>query len=101
MLSTSRAALMTMTSTGDRRPQPPQDLQAGHVRQVDVEQDEVRVQPVDLRERLRAGGRRPDHLEAVERRHEPGVHLRDHEVVVDDQDADHETTTWFAAAGSR
>ena len=56
---------MTMTSTGrPAGPQPPQHLQAGHVRQVDVEQHEVRAQPVDLRQRLRAGRRRPDHLEA-------------------------------------
>ena len=58
MLSTSRAALMTMTSTGGALgPQPPQHLQAGHVGQVDVEQHQVGAQPAD---RPRAPARRCD-----------------------------------------
>ena len=70
------------------------DLQATHVRQVDVEQDEIRPKSLDGGQGIHSGMRLADDLEAGHALDERTVNARDHEVVVDDEDTDH------ASAGS-
>ena len=67
------------------------------VRQVQVEQQQVRAQPVHRRDRLGRRMRLRDRLESVHFVHVRGVDVRDAEVVVDDHDTDHGVTLAFSA----
>jgi hypothetical protein len=70
-------------------PQPLQDLQAADVGQVDVQQDEVRCEVGATVQRLGPRAGRPHDLETGRALDEPGMDAGHHEVVVDDEDADH------------
>src|SRR6266511_152257 len=69
--------------------QPAQDLEAAHVRQVDVEQDEIGLQSGHEVERFHSGVRLADDAEAHDTLDVRAVHGRRHVVVVDDERADH------------
>ena len=70
-------------------PQPLQHLQTRHVRQVDIEQDQVGAEFMRGDQRLAAGARHSDDSVAVHPLDEAAVDLGDHEVVVDDQHVTH------------
>ena len=101
MLSTSRAALMTMTSTGE----PPARSRAGPPgRSCPAGRRRAGRGPGSAGRSPRAPARRwtPSRPPRSRRgRHEPGVHLGHHEVVVDDQDADHESPATVAVSVGR
>lgn len=67
-----------------------QQVQARLVGQVDVEEDQVG--PGSAGARLGGGVRASDDGETGHQLDEAGVHLRDPEIVVDDQHADHRST---------
>ena len=64
-------------------------VQAVDVRQVDVQQHQVRLQASGFGHRLRTGVGHPDDGEPGRALDEPGVDFGHHEVVIDDQDFDH------------
>src|SRR5258708_9327863 len=76
-----------------------QHLQAGQVRQVDVQQHQVRPQPVDALECLSSGVGSPCDREAGYSLDVGAMEVRDPVVVVHDQAADHLTAVTFS--GSR
>src|SRR3990172_4327365 len=83
----------------DRTPPLPkaaEDVDAGHVRQVDVEQDEVRLEPGREVEGLVAGPGDANDLEATDLLGVEAMQVGDPEVVVDDECPDHR-----ALAGAR
>ena len=52
--------------TGAAADQPPRDLEAGQPRHLHVEKDDVRLQPLDRRQRLDAVAGLADHLDAAD-----------------------------------
>ena len=78
-----------------------QHFQARHVRQVHVEQDQLRPQFAGRRQRLGAGAGHADRAEAVDLFDEPAVDLGDHEVVVDDEHVTHRAACLRCVDGCR
>src|SRR5438132_1736077 len=77
----------------------PDHVQAGYVRQIDVQQHELRLQPVDEEQCLGAGVRFADHAEAGYALGVRPMDGRGHEVVVDDEDVEHVAATWRSRCG--
>jgi len=74
---------------GCRFPQPAEQVEAGDVGEVHVEQHQVGLESLRLGECLRTVVRHAGHREARRTLDEAGVNPRHHEVVVDDQHLDH------------
>jgi len=64
--------------------EPAHHIQPTHVRQVDVEQDEIRAQRLHRGERIHSRVRFADDRETRDAFDERAMDARDHEVVVDD-----------------
>ena len=78
-----------------------QHIQSGHVRQVHIQQDQLRMVIAHRVQRLAPGAGHPDDTETVDAFDEAPVDLGDHEVVVDDENVTHARPPEPSAAALR